>query len=169
MSKSAQNLILFGSSDNVQIFLACGTNTYYGITNDISFQIVIVNDNMKYPIETSACYTKFWRSSASIIRKFKIPFVISWQLCLPQAGEILTKSYVYAKSWAFDKKSFYNMLTAVKGAQSYFFNFFPNFWWFWYHKNAHIFLITHVKFHGLRVLRLEDINENESGYGNHNH
>ena len=29
------NLIQFGLSDNVQILLACGTNTYKGITNDI--------------------------------------------------------------------------------------------------------------------------------------
>ena len=40
------------------------------------------------------------------------------------------------------------LLGLFKGAQSYFFNFFPNFWRFWYHKKAHIFLITHAKFHG---------------------
>ena len=57
----------------------------------------------------------------------------------------------------------------VKGAQSDLFNFFPNFRRFWYHKKAHIFLITHVKFHGWKVFRLEEINENVPGYGNHNH
>ena len=36
----------------------------------------------------------------------------------------------------------------VKGAQSDLFNIFLNFWRFWYHMKAHIFLITHVKFHG---------------------
>ena len=34
----------------------------------------------------------------------------------------------------------------VKGAQSYLFNFFSNFWRFWYHKKAHVFLITHDNF-----------------------
>ena len=40
------------------------------------------------------------------------------------------------------------IISIIKGAQSYLFNFFSNFWRFWYHKKAHIFLITHVKFHG---------------------
>ena len=35
----------------------------------------------------------------------------------------------------------------VKGAQSYLFNFYSNFWRFCYHKKAHIFLITHRKFY----------------------
>ena len=34
--QKAQNFIQFGLSDNVQILLACGTNTYKAITNDIS-------------------------------------------------------------------------------------------------------------------------------------
>ena len=55
-----------------------------------------------------------------------------------------------------------------KEAQSYLFNSFSNFWRFWYHKKAHIFLIIHGKFNSWKVfLHLEDINENESGYGNH--
>ena len=58
--------------------------------------------------------------------------------------------------------------STLKGAQSYLFNFFPNFWRFWYHKKAHIFIITHVKFHGLKVFCLEDIYEKGSDYGNHN-
>ena len=56
-----------------------------------------------------------------------------------------------------------------KGAQSDLFNFLPNFWRFWYHMKVYIFLIIHVKFHGWKVFRLEEINENVSGYGNHNH
>ena len=35
-STKAENLILFGISDKDQILLACGINTYYGITNGIS-------------------------------------------------------------------------------------------------------------------------------------
>ena len=49
------------------------------------------------------------------------------------------------------------------------FSIFPYFWGFWYHKKDNNFLITHVKFHRRKVLRLEDINETVSGYGNHNH
>ena len=45
--------------------------------------------------------------------------------------------------------------------------FFHTFWRFCYHKKAHIFLITHVEFYSYKVFRLEDINENMSGYGNH--
>ena len=40
---------------------------------------------------------------------------------------------------------------------------------FWYYKKAHIFLITNDKFHSWKAFRLEDINENVPGYGNHNH
>ena len=36
------------------------------------------------------------------------------------------------------------------------------------YKKAHIFLITYVKFYSWKVFRLEDINENVAGYGNHN-
>ena len=36
LTKKAENFILFKLSDNVQILLACGINTYYGITNGIS-------------------------------------------------------------------------------------------------------------------------------------
>ena len=42
---------------------------------------------------------------------------------------------------------------------------------FWYHKihkEACIFLITHVKFYSWKLFRLEDINESVAGYGNHN-
>ena len=48
---------------------------------------------------------------------------------------------------------FHNEMTkfSLKGAQSYLLNF----WRFWYHKKAHIFLLTHVKFHGWKVLHLE--------------
>ena len=56
------------------------------------------------------------------------------------------------------------MVKSIKGAQSDLFNFFPNFWRFWYHKKAHIFLITHVKFRSWKELRLEDNNEKVSGY-----
>ena len=59
-------------------------------------------------------------------------------------------------------------MNQIIGAQSYFFNFFSNFWRFCYHKKAHIFLITHGKFYSWKVFHLEDINENMSGYGNHN-
>ena len=46
----------------------------------------------------------------------------------------------------------------IKGAQSYFVIFlFQNYWRFWYHKKAHIFLITHVIFYGWNMLRMEDI------------
>ena len=52
---------------------------------------------------------------------------------------------------------------------SYFFNFFfSNFLRFWYYKKTHIFLITRVKFYSWNMFRLEDINENMPGYGNHN-
>ena len=47
------------------------------------------------------------------------------------------------------------------------FSTFSNFWRFWYHEKAHIFLITHGKFHSWKVSRLENINENIPGYGNH--
>ena len=60
-------------------------------------------------------------------------------------------------------------LDILKGAQSYLFNFFPTFGDFDITKKAHIFLITHVKFHGWKVLHLDNINEKVSGYGNHNH
>ena len=50
----------------------------------------------------------------------------------------------------------------------FFFIFFKNLGRFWYHKKAHIFLKTHVKFYSWKVFRLEDINENVPGYGNHN-
>ena len=56
----------------------------------------------------------------------------------------------------------------VVRAQSYLFNFFKNFQRFWYHKQAHFFLKTHGKFNSWKVFRSEDINENVSGYGNHN-
>ena len=56
----------------------------------------------------------------------------------------------------------------IKGAQSDFFNFLKNFWRFWYHKKAHIFLITHGKFHSWKLFRLEGISEKVSSYGNHN-
>ena len=39
---------------------------------------------------------------------------------------------------------------------------------FWYHKKAHIFLITHGKFNSWKVFFLEDINEYVPAYGNHN-
>ena len=47
------------------------------------------------------------------------------------------------------------------------FNFFSNFWRFCYCKKAHIFLITYVKFYSWKVFRLEDLNKNVSGNGNH--
>ena len=47
------------------------------------------------------------------------------------------------------------------------FFFFSIFWRFWYHKKAHIYFITHVKAHSWKVFRLQDINENIPGYGNH--
>ena len=56
----------------------------------------------------------------------------------------------------------------IKGAESYLFNFFSNFRRFWYHKKGHSFLIAHVKFHGWKVLPLEDNNEKVFGYGNVN-
>ena len=59
-------------------------------------------------------------------------------------------------------------MSILKGAQSYLFNFLKNFWRFCYHKKAHIFLITHDKFYHWKLFCLEDINENVSGYGNHN-
>ena len=37
---------------------------------------------------------------------------------------------------------------------------FLNFWRFWYHKEAYIFLITHSKCCSWKSIRLEDINEN---------
>ena len=55
----------------------------------------------------------------------------------------------------------------LKGPNSIF-SFFPNFWRFWYHKKAHMFLKTHDKFHSLKGFRLEDIIENTLGYGKHN-
>ena len=39
---------------------------------------------------------------------------------------------------------------------------------FWYHKKAHIFLLTHGKFLSLKAFYLEDVNENVPGYSNHN-
>ena len=59
-------------------------------------------------------------------------------------------------------------LSILQGAKSYFFNFFSNFWQFWYHKKADIFLITHVKFYNWNMFSCKDINENVPGYGNHN-
>ena len=63
---------------------------------------------------------------------------------------------------------FLNSCSQLKGAQSYFFNFFPNFWRFWYHREAHIFPLNAVKFHDWKLFCLEDIHENVTGYGNHN-
>ena len=48
------------------------------------------------------------------------------------------------------------------------FHFFFKLWRFWYHKEAHIFVVTHVKFYSWNMFRLEDIDENVPGYGNHN-
>ena len=62
----------------------------------------------------------------------------------------------------------YCQQTPFKGAQSYLFNF-SQLWRLWYHKKAYIYLITHVKFYGWKVLRSEDINEKVSGYGNRQH
>ena len=45
--------------------------------------------------------------------------------------------------------------------------FFSKFWRFWY-KKAHNFLMTYGKFYSWKAFRLEDINENVPGYGNHN-
>ena len=56
----------------------------------------------------------------------------------------------------------------LKEPSPIFSTFFSNFWKFWYHKKAHIFLITYVKFQGWKVFRLEEINVNVPGYGNHN-
>ena len=50
----------------------------------------------------------------------------------------------------------------------FFFYFVSNLWRFWYDKKAHIFLITHGKFHSWKVFRLEDINENMPCNGYHN-
>ena len=50
----------------------------------------------------------------------------------------------------------------IKEAQTDFFNFI---WNILYHKKAHIFLITHGKFHGWKVFHLEDIDVNVPGYG----
>ena len=62
-----------------------------------------------------------------------------------------------------------NSSKQFQGAQAdFFFNFFSNFWRFWNHKKAHIFLITHGKFQSWKVFYFKDINENVSGYGNHN-
>ena len=61
-----------------------------------------------------------------------------------------------------------NVLLMLEGAQSDYFNFFPYIWRFWYHKKAHIFLITHGKFHSRKVFCSEDFNENASSYGSHN-
>ena len=46
--------------------------------------------------------------------------------------------------------------------------FFQTFGDFLFHKKAHIFLKTHVKFYSWNMFSLEDIDENVSGYGNHN-
>ena len=59
---------------------------------------------------------------------------------------IKTLSYYYVVESSF--KFLLAISKSVKGVQSYLFNFFPHFWRFWYHKKAHIFLITDVKFHG---------------------
>ncbi len=58
--------------------------------------------------------------------------------------------------------------TQIKGARSDHFRFFFNFRKCWYPKKVCIFLITHVKFYGGKMYRLEDINENVTSYGNHN-
>ena len=59
-------------------------------------------------------------------------------------------------------------LIFLKGAQSNFINFLKNFWRFWYHKKADIFLITHVRFCSWKWFCLKGINENMPGYGNRN-
>ena len=52
----------------------------------------------------------------------------------------------------------------AKGAQSHFFNFFSfKLLVIWYHKKAHIFFMTVVKFYNWNMFRLEDINENLPG------
>ena len=57
-------------------------------------------------------------------------------------------------------------LITLKGAQSYFFNFFQTSEDFAITRKL-IFLITCVKFYGWNVFCLEYINENMPGYGNH--
>ena len=66
-----------------------------------------------------------------------------------------------------DSNGIIRWIEALKGAQSYLFSIFSNFWRFWYYKDAHIFLITPVKFNSWNMLRLEAINENVHHYGNH--
>ena len=56
----------------------------------------------------------------------------------------------------------------LKEPSPIFLTFLKNFWRFWYHEKAHIFLITHGKFYSWKVFSLEDISENQPGYGNHN-
>ena len=47
--------------------------------------------------------------------------------------------------------------------------YFPTFWRFWYHKKAHnYFSHNPCKISSWKALRLEDINEKVSVYGNHN-
>ena len=50
--QKAQKFVQSRLSDNVQILLACGTNTYNVITSDIqAIDASISNGNMKNPIE----------------------------------------------------------------------------------------------------------------------
>ena len=55
-----------------------------------------------------------------------------------------------------------------KVAQSDFSTFFKLLEILIFDEKARIFLITHGKFPSWKVIRLEDINENVPGYGNHN-
>ena len=62
-----------------------------------------------------------------------------------------------------------NVIKLLKEAQSYLFNFFFKLFEILVSHGSSYFPITHVKFHSWKVFRLENINENMSGYGNHNY
>ena len=81
LSKSSK-FHLVQLSDNVQILLACGTNTYQGITNDISdFRCQHLQCQYQIPIETSIftltfAFKLFMFPLLLITVEVKIPFVI---------------------------------------------------------------------------------------------
>ena len=92
-----ENFILFGLSDNVQILIACGINTYYGITNGISnfryHQLTITSIARNNPLQHQPFTTIFHSSSflfplLFLAAKFKIIFAIPYLLFLPQACKI---------------------------------------------------------------------------------
>ena len=87
------------------------------------------------------------------------------KLCYPQMLTDAHEIKIYFL-WYKNLQNLQNKDMIIKGTQSDFSTYFSNFWRFWYHRIAHIFLITQdITFHNWKVFHLEDINETMPGDG----